>query len=152
VDNVCVRSDHGHANHTDPPSLPGADRLARQTGAIIVGNGEAINVMRAAGVPEAQLLPVAGGERIPLFSRSQRDKAIEEAAKRNPPGPPGAPGAPNGHGPPPGPPGPPMPDASEARMTVHAWPSLHCLATSADHRDIPETIDTGTVFVIPLLG
>jgi hypothetical protein len=47
-------------------SLPGADKIAIKTGAIVVGNGEAINVLRAAGVPEGQLVPVSGGERVPL--------------------------------------------------------------------------------------
>src|SRR5690349_10219551 len=53
---------HAHFDH-----LPGADKVAKRTGAIIIGNGEAINVMRGAGIPETQLLAVAGGERIPLF-------------------------------------------------------------------------------------
>jgi L-ascorbate metabolism protein UlaG (beta-lactamase superfamily) len=46
--------------------IPGADRIAKRTGATIIGNGETINVMRRAGVPEKQLLPVAGTERIDL--------------------------------------------------------------------------------------
>jgi len=90
---------HAHFDH-----LPGADRLAKQTGATVIANGEAINVLRLAGVPDEQLLPVAGGERIPLFSAAMR-----AAAKRGEcavaPGPPGA---------------PPLPDDSLAVMSVHA--------------------------------
>ena len=90
---------HAHFDH-----LPGCDRLAKQTGATVIANGEAISVLREAGVPEDQLLPVAGGERIPLFTREAR-----EAAKRGEgalaPGPPGA---------------PPLPDSSLAVMAIHA--------------------------------
>ncbi|KAI1129642.1 Metallo-hydrolase/oxidoreductase [Nemania abortiva] len=120
---------HAHFDH-----LPGADRLAKATGAIIVGNGEAINVMRAAGVPEAQLIAVSGGERIPLFTRTQRDSAIEKAKN--------APPAPPGHGPL----GPPMPDPCKAVLSVHAWPSLHCLATSSNLAEFPEFIDSAGVY------
>jgi len=70
----------------------------------VIANGEAINVLRRAGVPEEQLVPVAGGERIPLFTRQ-----VREAAKQSlclvAPGPPGA---------------PPLPDSSLAAMDVHA--------------------------------
>lgn len=90
---------HAHFDH-----LPGCDRLARKTGAVVIANGEAINVLREAGVPEEQLLPVAGGERIPLFTRQTWDAARrgEVAAA---PGPPGA---------------PVQPDPSMAAMAVHA--------------------------------
>lgn len=40
--------------------------IAKRTGAKIIANGEAINCMRQAGVPEEQFIPVAGGEQIPL--------------------------------------------------------------------------------------
>ncbi|KAF4626549.1 hypothetical protein G7Y89_g11614 [Cudoniella acicularis] len=122
---------HAHFDH-----LPGADRLAKRTGAIIVGNGEVISVMRAAGVPEQQLMAASGGERIPLFTAAQWRDARTQAtsAAKSPPGPPS------------GPPGPPTPDPSLAVMAVHVWPSLHCLMPSGDHRSFPETIDTGTVY------
>ncbi|KIW19449.1 hypothetical protein PV08_00021 [Exophiala spinifera] len=111
---------HAHFDH-----LPGCDRLAKKTGAIVIANGEAINMLREAGVAEEQLIPVAGGERIPLFARD-----IWEAARRNEvptaPGPPGA---------------PILPDPSLAAMDVHAWPSLHCL-----HADLTDTMDTATVY------
>ncbi|CAK7215958.1 hypothetical protein SBRCBS47491_002668 [Sporothrix bragantina] len=118
---------HAHFDH-----LPGANKLALRTGATIVGNGEAISVMRAAGVPETQLVAVSGGERIPLFSAAAR----KEAAGRPPPppGPPG-PGRP--------PPGPPLPSDDEAIMEVHVWPSLHCLMPPGQH---PEYIDTATKY------
>jgi len=90
---------HAHFDH-----LPGSDRLAKQTGATVIANGEAITCLRDAGVPEEQLLPVAGGERIPLFT-----KEVREQAKRGEcavaPGPPGAPA---------------LPDASLATIAVHA--------------------------------
>ncbi|KAL1887282.1 hypothetical protein Sste5346_010313 [Sporothrix stenoceras] len=136
---------HAHFDH-----LPGADRLAKATGATIIANGEAIAVMRDAGVPESQLLAVAGGERIPLFTKEQRNEAVRKAGT---PGPSGAPGplaspGPTGPGGPPGPPhgppGPPTPDPGNAKITVHAWPALHCLGVSADHTKFPEFIDTAT--------
>lgn len=95
---------HAHFDH-----LPGADRLAKQTGATVIANGEAINVLRLAGVPDEQLLPVAGGERMPLFNSKTRT-----AAKRGEcavaPGPPGA---------------PLLPDPSLAVISVHAVSHLY---------------------------
>ncbi|KAK3638800.1 hypothetical protein LTR56_012907 [Elasticomyces elasticus] len=116
---------HAHFDH-----LPGCDRLAKRTGAVVVANGEAINVLREAGVPEDQLLPVAGGERIPLFAREDRE-AAQKGKGHVAPGPPGA---------------PLLPDASLAVMAVHAWPSLHCLLPGTSHADIPDSMDTGTVY------
>jgi L-ascorbate metabolism protein UlaG (beta-lactamase superfamily) len=52
---------HSHFDH-----LWGAERIAKRTGATIVGSYESIRVMAAQGVPEAQLMPVAGGERVRL--------------------------------------------------------------------------------------
>lgn len=52
---------HSHFDH-----LWGAERIARRTGATIVGSYETVRVMQAQGVPQAQLLPVAGGERVRL--------------------------------------------------------------------------------------
>lgn len=52
---------HSHFDH-----LWGAERIAARTGATIIGSHETVRVMEAAGVPLAQLLPVAGGERIRL--------------------------------------------------------------------------------------
>jgi hypothetical protein len=83
-------------------------------------------------------MAVSGGERIPIFTGFQRQAAIANA-----PPPLTRPGPPQGGS---GPPGPPRPDASEAQFWVHAWPSLHALMPSGDHRSFPETIDTGTVY------
>jgi len=52
---------HSHFDH-----LFGAERIARRTGARILGSYETLRVMEAAGVPLAQLVPVAGGERVRL--------------------------------------------------------------------------------------
>lgn len=114
----------------DFDSLPGADRIAIKTGATVIANCEAINLLRAAAVPEEQLLPVAGGERIPLFSSEVRAKAIRGdclAAL----GPPGA---------------PPLPHHSLATMAVHVWPSLHALMPGNGPHDLPEIFDSGQVY------
>ncbi|MPY92220.1 MAG: MBL fold metallo-hydrolase [Acidimicrobiia bacterium] len=50
---------HSHFDH-----LWGAERIARQTGATVVGSHESVRILDGEGVPTAQLLPVAGGERI----------------------------------------------------------------------------------------
>lgn len=92
--------------------------------------------MREAGVPDEQLVPVAGGERVPLFTAAQRKEAIDRAPKPGS-GPPG---------PPRGPPGPPLPTPSSATINVHIWPALHCLMPQGDHNSFPETMDTGTVY------
>jgi len=52
---------HSHFDH-----LYGAERIARQTGATVIGSYETVRVMEAQGIPRAQLLPVAGGEKVLL--------------------------------------------------------------------------------------
>jgi L-ascorbate metabolism protein UlaG (beta-lactamase superfamily) len=52
---------HSHFDH-----LWGAERIAKRTGATIIGSHETMRIMEQVGVPLAQLLPVAGGERIRL--------------------------------------------------------------------------------------
>ena len=52
---------HSHFDH-----LWGAERIAPRTGATVIGSYETVRVMAAHGVPESQLLPVSGGERIRL--------------------------------------------------------------------------------------
>ncbi|MDY7102304.1 MAG: MBL fold metallo-hydrolase [Actinomycetota bacterium] len=52
---------HAHFDH-----LYGAERIAPATGATIIGNYESIRLMAEAGVPEEQLVWVAGGETIDL--------------------------------------------------------------------------------------
>ncbi|KAJ4186450.1 hypothetical protein NW767_008763 [Fusarium falciforme] len=106
-------------------SLPGADRIAKKTGAIVIANGEAINVLRDANVPEEQLIPVAGGERIPLFLKTDRDRASAGETEAAP----GVPGAPL------------RPHDRFAVMSVHVWPSLHCFMPGEQGHP-PEIIDT----------
>jgi L-ascorbate metabolism protein UlaG (beta-lactamase superfamily) len=52
---------HSHFDH-----LWGAERVARQTGATIIGSYETVRVMADEGVPHEQLMPVSGGERVRL--------------------------------------------------------------------------------------
>ncbi|KAF4332150.1 beta-lactamase domain protein [Fusarium beomiforme] len=117
---------HAHFDH-----LPGADRMAIKTGAHVIANGEAINLLRSAGVPEDQLIPVSGGERIPLFTLKCRQAAAHGEVDIAP-GPPGA---------------PPRPDARLAAASVHVWPSLHCLLPGSSPADLPEIMDTGKEYI-----
>ncbi|KAG7046633.1 hypothetical protein JMJ77_0014858 [Colletotrichum scovillei] len=117
---------HAHFDH-----LPGADKIAIKTGAHVIANGEAINVLRSAGVPENQLIPVSGGERIPLFPFNCRQAAARGEVDIAP-GPPGAPQA---------------PDANLAAASVHVWPSLHCLMPGGSHADVPAIMDTGKEYI-----
>ncbi|GKU14170.1 beta-lactamase protein [Fusarium langsethiae] len=130
VDDV-TEADYIFISHAHFDHLPGADRIALKTGAHVVANGEAINLLRSAGVPDEQLIPVAGGERIPLFTRK-----VREAASRGEvnvvPGPPGAPA---------------RPDAKLAAASVHVWPSLHCLLPGSSPKDLPEVMDTGKEYI-----
>jgi L-ascorbate metabolism protein UlaG (beta-lactamase superfamily) len=52
---------HSHFDH-----LYGAERIARRTGARIVGSYETVRIMAEAGVPLDQMLCVAGGEMVAL--------------------------------------------------------------------------------------
>jgi L-ascorbate metabolism protein UlaG (beta-lactamase superfamily) len=52
---------HSHFDH-----LWGAERIAPRTGATVIGSYETIRLMAAHGVPESQLQPVSGGERVRL--------------------------------------------------------------------------------------
>ena len=52
---------HSHFDH-----LWGAERIARNTGATVIGSYETMRVMETEGVPLAQLIPVSGSERIRL--------------------------------------------------------------------------------------
>uniref|UniRef100_A0A4E9DRG4 Metallo-beta-lactamase domain-containing protein n=1 Tax=Gibberella zeae TaxID=5518 RepID=A0A4E9DRG4_GIBZA len=112
-------------------SLPGADKIAIKTGAHVIANGEAINILRSAGVPEDQLIPVAGGERIPLFTTECRQAAARgEVDVAH--GPPGAPA---------------RPDNKLAAASVQVWPSLHCLLPGSSPADLPEIMDTGKEYI-----
>ena len=52
---------HSHFDH-----LWGAERIAKRTGATIIGSHETVRIMEQEGVKLSQLLPVGGGERIRL--------------------------------------------------------------------------------------
>ncbi len=52
---------HSHFDH-----LWGAERIAKRTGATIIGSYETVRVMESEGVPMRQLMPVGGGERVRL--------------------------------------------------------------------------------------
>ena len=55
---------HSHFDH-----LWGAQNIARNTGATVVGSHESVRLMSQTEVPESQLMAVAGGERIRLSDR-----------------------------------------------------------------------------------
>jgi hypothetical protein len=107
-------------------SLPGTDIIAKNTGAHVIGSCEVVRLMREAGVPEHQLIPVAGGERIPLFTREQWNKALRGEGKLRQ----NFPDAPN------------EPHFSLAVSAVDVWPSLHAMFVEHNH---PDTWDTGYV-------
>lgn len=111
---------------TNYSSLSGADRLAIRTGAIVVANCEAIGLLQKAGVPDHQLFPVAGGERIPLFTKN----VIEQARNGDIPTASGFPGQPA------------LPDHTFATFSVHVWPSLHAFVPNPH----PDEMDTGVVY------
>ncbi|KAL2071058.1 hypothetical protein VTL71DRAFT_12293 [Oculimacula yallundae] len=117
---------HAHFDH-----LPGADRLALRTGATVIANSEAINCLRQAGVPDNQLISVAGGERLPLFSRDNLERAAAGTIELSPPISPLA---------------PPTPHVKFAALAVHVWPSLHSLMPGTSPHDIPEIFDSGKVY------
>lgn len=52
---------HSHFDH-----LYGAERIARATGATVIGSYETVRILQAQGIPQAQMLPVAGGEKVRL--------------------------------------------------------------------------------------
>ena len=52
---------HSHFDH-----LYGAERIAANTGATIIGSYETVRVMEQAGVPLEQMICVSGGERVEL--------------------------------------------------------------------------------------
>jgi len=88
-----TRADFVFVSHSHFDHLLGADVIARNTGATIVGSYHTADIMRAAGVPSDQLLAVAGGETIDcgsglrvhvypglhscLFANSDTDSAID---------------------------------------------------------------------------
>ncbi|KAL9562936.1 hypothetical protein ACKAV7_012953 [Fusarium commune] len=116
---------HAHFDH-----LPGSDQVALRTGATVIANCEAINRLRDAGVPDTQLIPVSGGERVPLFTKDILRKAAESLIDRAP-APPTA---------------PPRPHVKYATAAVHVWPSFHSLIPGVTPHDLPEEFNTGHVY------
>ncbi len=55
---------HSHFDH-----LWGAERIARNTGATVIGSHETVRLMRDEEVPEAQVIAVGGGERVRLSDK-----------------------------------------------------------------------------------
>jgi L-ascorbate metabolism protein UlaG (beta-lactamase superfamily) len=60
------RADFVFVGHSHFDHLYGAERIARNTGARIVGSYETVRVMEQAGVPVDQMVCVAGGETVAL--------------------------------------------------------------------------------------
>ncbi len=61
------RADYVLVGHSHFDHLWGAERIARQTGATVIGSHETIRLLHDVdGIPEAQLMAVAGGEPIEL--------------------------------------------------------------------------------------
>ncbi len=60
------RADYALVGHSHFDHLWGAERIAHQTGATIIGSHESVRLMETEDVPDEQLVAVAGGERIKL--------------------------------------------------------------------------------------
>ena len=60
------RADHILIGHSHFDHLWGAERIAHNTGATIIGSYESVRLMEPEEVPQEQLVAVAGGERIRL--------------------------------------------------------------------------------------
>ena len=60
------RADYVLVGHSHFDHLWGAERIAHQTGATIIGSHESVRLMEIEEVPDEQLVAVAGGERIRL--------------------------------------------------------------------------------------
>ena len=60
------RADYVLVGHSHFDHLWGAERIAHQTGATIIGSHESVRLMEMEEVPDEQLVAVAGGERIRL--------------------------------------------------------------------------------------
>ena len=60
------RADYVVVGHSHFDHLWGAERIAHQTGATIIGSHESVRLMEIEEVPDEQLVAVAGGERIRL--------------------------------------------------------------------------------------
>ncbi len=60
------RADYVLVGHSHFDHLWGAERIAHQTGATIIGSHESVRLMEMEEVPDEQLVAVAGGERVQL--------------------------------------------------------------------------------------
>jgi L-ascorbate metabolism protein UlaG (beta-lactamase superfamily) len=60
------RADHILVGHSHFDHLWGAERIAQNTGATIIGSHETVRLMQLEEVPNEQLIAVSGGERIRL--------------------------------------------------------------------------------------
>ena len=60
------RADYVLVGHSHFDHLWGAERIAHQTGATIIGSHETVRLMDIEEVPDQQLVAVGGGERIRL--------------------------------------------------------------------------------------
>ncbi len=60
------RADYVLVGHSHFDHLWGAERIARNTGATVIGSHETVRLMRDEEVPEEQVVAVGGGERIRL--------------------------------------------------------------------------------------
>ena len=60
------RADYVLVGHSHFDHLWGAERIALQTGGTIIGSHESVRLMEIEGVPNRQLVAVAGGERVRL--------------------------------------------------------------------------------------
>jgi L-ascorbate metabolism protein UlaG (beta-lactamase superfamily) len=62
VDALIDRADYILVHHSHPDHVMDVPYLAQRTGALVIGHESTINIMKAYGVPDAQLITVRGGE------------------------------------------------------------------------------------------
>ena len=68
------RADYLFISHAHFDHLYGADIIAKATGATLVGDAASVRLMRANGVPDAQIVATAGGDTVRLRSRGHRPR------------------------------------------------------------------------------
>src|SRR3546814_1565737 len=61
-----TKADYALIGHSHWDHLAGADVIAKQTGAVVIGSHESARVLRERGVPDEQLWTAQGGERFRL--------------------------------------------------------------------------------------
>jgi L-ascorbate metabolism protein UlaG (beta-lactamase superfamily) len=62
IDAEIPRADYILVQHSHPDHVMDVPYLAHKTGAVVIGHESTINIMRAYGVPDGQLITVRGGE------------------------------------------------------------------------------------------